>query len=82
MSSASPFRRRSSESPRLPGVQRVESLLVGSARFAGFWSAVVLPFALLYLVVSGAAVEQPSLLVALLVVNFAGLWLGQGYNEE
>jgi uncharacterized membrane protein len=82
MSSASPFRRRGSETPLLPGAGRIESLLVGSARFAGFWSAVVLPFALLWLVAAGAAAGQPVLLAALLAVNLLALRLGRDYNRN
>jgi len=82
VSSASPFRRRDSESPRLPGVQWLESRLVGSARFAGFWSAVILPFALLGLVASGTAGGRPALLTGLLVVNLVALRLGRGYEQD
>lgn len=82
MSSASPLRRRSSESPSLPDRRWVESLLVAPVRAAGFWSAVSVPFVLLGVVASGSVADRPGLLGALLVVNLVGLWLGQGYNRE
>jgi len=81
MSSASPFRRHGSETP-FEGAERIESLLVGSARFAGFWSAVVLPFALLGLVASGTATQQPAMVGAILLVNLLALRLGRDYNQD
>ncbi|WP_135365906.1 hypothetical protein [Halosimplex halophilum] len=82
MSSASPFRRSAPEFPSATGVQRLQSLAVGSAQFAGFWSAVVLPFAMLALVVSGSVAEQAPLLVGLLLANLVALRIGHGHNRD
>ncbi|WP_459193298.1 hypothetical protein [Halosimplex sp. J119] len=82
MSSASPFRRSVPELPASRGAQRLQSLVVGSFQFAGFWSAVALPFAMLALVVTGSASEQVPLFVALLIANVVALRLGHGYNQD
>lgn len=80
MSSASPFR-RSHWGDGSPGVRRLAALLVGSARTAGFWSAVVLPFVLLGLVLAGLAAEHATLFGTLVGVNLLALRLGQGYKR-
>jgi hypothetical protein len=82
MSSASPFRRSAPEFPTTSGVQRLRSLAVGSARFAGFWSAVVLPFAMLAMVVSGSVAQQAPLFVGLLLANVVALRVGHGHKQE
>ena len=82
MSSASPFRRPNRTPTPAPVARWFESLLVGSARFAGFWSAVVLPFALLGLVASGTATQQPAMVGAILLVNLLALRLGRDYNQD
>jgi len=82
MSSASPFRRSAPELPSTTGVQRLQSLAVGSAQFAGFWSAVVLPFAMLALVVSGSVAQQTPLFVALLLANVVALRVGHGHKQD
>ena len=78
MSIASPFE---SEYPTL-GRRVGESLrkLRPAVRVAGFWSAVVLPFLLAGLVVSGAAVNHPVAVGLLLTANLAGLALGRNHN--
>jgi hypothetical protein len=81
MSSASP--RRSVPDVRSAfDAQRLESLVVAPVQFASFWSAVAMPFAVLWAVTSGLASRQPALLAALLVANLLALRLGQGYNRE
>lgn len=50
-------------------------------RLLGFWSAVVLPFVLLALLVAGIAQGSPALLAGLLGANVAGLVLGREYNR-
>ncbi|MEF8814916.1 MAG: hypothetical protein V5A55_14045 [Halovenus sp.] len=50
-------------------------------RFAGFWTAVVVPFVVLGLFASGAAQQSPRLVVGLLVANVAGLVVGKDYNR-
>ncbi|QLH80932.1 hypothetical protein [Halosimplex pelagicum] len=82
MSSASPFRRSGPELPSTTGVQRLQSLAVGSVQFAGFWSAVVLPFAMLALIVSGSVVQQVPLFVGLLLANVAALRIGHGHKQD
>ncbi|MFC7140669.1 hypothetical protein ACFQMA_12675 [Halosimplex aquaticum] len=82
MSSASPFRRSVPELSSNRGARFLQSLLVGSAQFAGFWSAVVLPFAMLALVASGSAAERAPLFAALLIANVVALRLGHGYNQD
>ncbi|QLH76609.1 hypothetical protein HZS55_04500 [Halosimplex rubrum] len=82
MSNASPFRRSTPELPSTTGVQRLQSFAVGSAQFAGFWSAVVLPFAMLALIVSGSVVQQVPLFVGLLLANVAALRVGHGHKQD
>jgi len=81
MSSASPFRQSAPEFPSVDSVQKLQSLVVGSAQFAAFWSAVLLPFAVLGFVVSGTAATQTPLFVALLLANLVALRIGHGYNR-
>lgn len=81
MSSASPLR-RSLPNASSRGLRRFESLLTGSVRFAGFWSAVTLPFALLGLALTGLAAQSPGLFAGLFVANVAALRLGHAYNRE
>jgi len=81
MSSASPFRQSAPEFPSAGVVQKLQSLVVGSAQFAAFWSAVLLPFAVLGFVVSGVAAAQTPLFVALLLANLVALRIGHGYNR-
>ncbi|MFB6139490.1 MAG: hypothetical protein ABEJ26_03540 [Halosimplex sp.] len=82
MSSASPFRRSTPDLPSARGVQRVQSFLTGSVQFAGFWSAVALPFAMLALIVSGSAAQRAPLFAALLVANVVALRVGHGYKRD
>jgi len=82
MSSASPFRQSAPELPASSGLAWLQSSLVGTAQFAGFWSAIVLPFAMLGLVVSGSAAEQAPLFTGLLIANVVALRVGHGYNKD
>ena len=50
-------------------------------RFVGFWTAVLMPFVLLSLLVIGVAQQSPELLAGLLVANAAGIVLGQDYKR-
>jgi hypothetical protein len=56
--------------------------LVEPARFAGFWSAVALPFVLLALVLAGVASQHVDLFAGLLGANLVALRLGRDYNRE
>lgn len=49
-------------------------------QFAGFWTAVCMPFVLVGLLASGAVQHSPLLLVALLALNVAGLVAGRNYS--
>lgn len=50
-------------------------------RIAGFWTAVLVPFVLLGMIVSGAAQHSPLLVTGLLTANFVGLVLGRNYKR-
>lgn len=79
MSGASPFQ----PGPPGPHARRGQSLgtlLVAPLRFAGFWSAVAIPFVLLGLVVAGVAAERVHLFATLLGANLVALRLGRDYN--
>lgn len=80
MSSASPFRRSLLNAPHR-GVRRFESLLTGSVRFAGFWSAVTLPFVLLGLMTAGLADQHTGLFAGLVVANILALRVGHAHNR-
>ena len=82
MSSASPFRRTTPDLPTTTGVQRLRTLAVDSAQFAGFWSAIALPFAMLALIVSGSVAQQVPLFVGLLVANVVALRVGHGHKLD
>jgi len=82
MSSASPFRRSTPDLPSTTGVQRLRTFAVGSAQFAGFWSAIALPFAMLALIVSGSVAQQAPLFVGLLVANVVALRIGHGHKQD
>ncbi len=78
MSIASPFESDSSILGRRIGESL--ALLRPAVETAGFWSAVVLPFVLTGLLVSGAVGDHPTIVVALLVVNVLGLAVGREHN--
>lgn len=80
MSNASPLRSESAATAR-PGVQTVDRAIRPVVQFVGFWTAVVLPFALLALVATGHAAQQPALAGGLVAGNVVGLLLGRGYKR-
>ena len=82
MSSASPFYRSRPRSGPRPGVGRLGTLLTHSARCVGFWSAVVIPFVLLGLVVAGSAAEHANLFGTLVVANVLALRLGHDHRRD
>jgi hypothetical protein len=81
MSSASPLRITPSVRP-VRSKEILKSLFVEPLRFAGFWSAVALPFVLLSLVVAGAATQRVDLFAGLLGANLVALRLGRNYNRD
>lgn len=50
-------------------------------RFAGFWTAVFVPFVLLGLIASGEVLQSPQLFATLLGANLAGLVVGRNYKR-
>lgn len=50
-------------------------------RFVGFWTAILVPFVLLGLIASGAALQSPGLFAGLLGANLAGLVVGRNYKR-
>lgn len=50
-------------------------------RALGFWTAIVVPFVLLGLIVAGIAQTSPVLMTGLVGANIAGLLLGREYNQ-
>ncbi|MXR51753.1 hypothetical protein GRX03_09070 [Halovenus sp. WSH3] len=50
-------------------------------RALGFWAAVVLPFVLLWLIVSGIAQQSPTILTGVVSANVAALVLGREYKR-
>lgn len=76
MSSATP-------SDSIPGTdrQRFHSAVGYPFRLLGFWSAVILPFAILSLLVAGVAQQSPALIAGLVAANVVGLVLGKDYKR-
>jgi hypothetical protein len=62
--------------------ERSISTLLTPVQFAGFWTAVLLPFVLFPMLVSGMASEQLVPFVALLATNLVALVLGRDYNRD
>lgn len=60
---------------------RAARTLRGPLQAAGFWSAVLLPFASLYLLSGGLASGELLPLTALLVLNALALVLGHDYHR-
>jgi len=79
VSSALPFRRSRHERS---GIRQYTSLVAGPARRAAFWSAIVLPFALLGLIVIGSVAQQASLVAGLVGANLVALGLGHGHKRD
>jgi len=57
------------------------TILLRPVQFTAFWTAVVLPFVLFPMFMSGYASEQFLLFVALLATNVVALVVGRGYND-
>jgi len=62
-------------------VSTIGDSLESHFRFVGFWTAVLTPFVLLALLVTGVAAQYPLLWGGLLVANAAGLVLGKDYRQ-
>lgn len=60
----------------------VAASLVSPFRATAFWSAVVLPFAYLPLVATGAAWDRPLAFGVLLLLNVVAFLAGHGYDPE
>jgi hypothetical protein len=60
---------------------RAARLLRGPVQALGFWSAVLLPFASLYLLADGLAGAELVPLVGLLVLNAVALLVGHDYHR-
>jgi hypothetical protein len=81
MSSVSPYESDSAVTSRQPAsVAALRDVCTPAVRFVGFWTAVLLPFVLLPLLVSGLIAERPLVAGGLLAVNLAGLVLGRDYT--
>ena len=80
MSNASP-RSTDAATSRQLNAQSLLALFQWPIRWLGFWAAIVLPFVLLALLVTGVAQQVPTLLAGLLVANVTGLVLGREYNR-
>lgn len=63
------------------GIRSFRERLAHPVRFLGFWTAVVSPFLLLGLVVTGLATRYPLVLTGLLAANIAGIVLGNRYGR-
>ena len=81
MSSASPFESEPTSPLRRVAAQPLRTVCLPAARFVGFWTAVLLPFVLVSMLVTGLAAQSPSLVGGLLACNVAGLVLGRNYNR-
>jgi hypothetical protein len=55
--------------------------VVRSVQFLGFWTAVLSPFVLAGLVVTGLATQHPLVMVGLFAANVTGIVLGKRYNR-
>jgi hypothetical protein len=81
MSSASPFESDTTSPFRRLAAQPFRTVCLPAVRFVGFWTAVLLPFVLVSILVSGLAAQSPSLVGGLLACNVVGLVLGRNYNR-
>jgi hypothetical protein len=81
MSNASPLESDSAVPQRSVDVQSLRQLCLPALRFAGFWTAVLLPFVLASLLVGGYVSQFPQLVGGLLALNFVGLVLGRNHNR-
>ena len=81
MSNASPLESDSAVPQQRVDVQSLRQMCLPALRFAGFWTAVLLPFVLVTLLASGLVATRPFVAGGLLAVNLAGLVLGRDYNR-
>jgi hypothetical protein len=81
MASASSYSDSAGSAPRRTVAQPLQRLVSQSIECLGFWAAVVLPFALLALLASGAAAQHPVLTLGCLLGNLVGLGLGRNYRR-
>lgn len=81
MSSASPFRSDFAAASRQQTVEALHRTVLPVIRFAGFWTAILVPFVLLAFVAAGVVAQYPLVAGGLLVGNVAGLVLGRNYNR-
>lgn len=63
------------------GIASLRAGVVSPVRFLGFWLAVLAPFVLLGLILTGFAAEQPLATTGVLAGNVAGLVVGSDYNR-
>jgi hypothetical protein len=59
----------------------LQSSIVRPVQFLGFWTAVVSPFVLAGLVVTGLATQHPNAMAGLLAASVTGIVLGNTYNR-
>lgn len=81
MASASPIRSDAAVRTRQRTLGPLRRVLRPPAEFVGFWAAVILPFVLLALVASGAAIQHPTVAAALVVGDLVGLHVGRSYKR-
>jgi len=81
MSNASPLESDSAVPQQSASIQSAQKLCLPALRFAGFWTAVLLPFVLTSLLVGGYVSQFPRLVGGLLALNFVGLVLGRNHNR-
>ena len=81
MSNASRIESESAMPQQSGGAQSLQQICLPALRFAGFWTAVLLPFVLASLLVGGYVSQYPQLVGGLLALNSLGLVLGRNYNR-
>lgn len=64
-----------------PKEKDIKTVLGYPIQAIGFWTAVVLPFVLLALIVTGIAQQSPLLLTGLVIANVTGLIVGREYKD-
>lgn len=64
-----------------PADSLLRTSIVRPAQFLGFWTAVVSPFVLAGLVVTGLATQHPHVMAGVLAASVSGIVLGNRYNR-
>jgi len=64
-----------------PAGSLLRTSIVHPVQFLGFWTAVVSPFVLAGLVVTGLATQHPQVMAGVLGANVAGIVLGNRHNR-